>query len=71
MLLKGALIKEGRLCNNFRIKGGAYWRGVLIVGRALITVNTVYINHKPIYFSWPTVYRLRRKSTSLSIDFSY
>ena len=43
MLLKGALIKEGRLYNNFRIKGGAYWRGALIIGRALITVNTVYI----------------------------
>ena len=44
LLLKGALIKEGRLYNNFRIKGGAYWRGALIVGRALITVNTVTIN---------------------------
>ena len=43
VLLKGALIKEGRLYNNFRIKGGAYWRGALIIGRALITVNTVLL----------------------------
>ena len=42
VLLKGALIKEGRLYNNFRIKGGAYYREGAYYSKYGISIDDIY-----------------------------